>query len=118
MTAGTWPTNCLRGALDACAERIGYPEPERMLNAHALKGEECSLLSAGTLPFGEHPQNAYPQAHVRVLRCRGPGTRTCASQNLVRDARCEGRLPEQVEQPRASWPRRSGDAYAGHGRAL
>lgn len=82
MTAETWPTNCLRGALDACAERIGYPEPERMLNAHVLKGEECSLLSA------------YPQAHVRVLRCRGPGTRTCASQNLVRDARCEGRLPE------------------------
>ena len=87
-----------RGALEAYAERIGHPEPERVLNARGLEDEGGALLSAGALLFGVHPQNAYPQAHVRVLRYRGTDARTGASQNLARDVRCEGRLPEQIEQ--------------------
>ena len=90
-----------RGALEAYAGRIGHPEPERVLNARGLEGEDGSLLSAGALLFGVHPQNAYPQAHVRVLRYRGTDARTGASQNLARDARCEGRLPEQIERAKS-----------------
>lgn len=68
-----------------------------MLNARGLEGGDGSLLSAGALLFGVHPQNAYPQAH-RVLRYRGTGARTGASQNPARDMRCEGCLPEQIER--------------------
>ena len=87
-----------RGALKAYAGRIGHPEPERALNARGLEGEDGSLLNAGALLFGVHPQNAYPQVQVRVLCYRGTDARTDASQNLVRNARREGRLPEQIER--------------------
>ena len=80
------------------ADRIGHPDPQRLLHARGLVSERGELLTAGQLLFGTDVQRGYPQAYVRVLRFSGTDQRWGAEQNLVRDVRCDGPLPQQVDR--------------------
>jgi ATP-dependent DNA helicase RecG len=77
---------------------IGSATTRDMLHARGLLTLDNKITVAAYLLFGDHPQNAFPQAHVRVLRYtevdRGTGSRL--SLDDQGDMRCEGSLPMQV----------------------
>ena len=82
------------------AEIVGHPNPQRLLQARELVAADDTVFVAGQLLFGEFPQRTNPQAYVRVLQYSGNVRRTGRAQNLVRDVRCEGVLPQQIEAAR------------------
>jgi ATP-dependent DNA helicase RecG len=75
-----------------------------MLAARGLIGPNGQLTVAAYLLFAEHPQQLYPQAHVRVLKYteleRGSGG--SLSLDDAGDIRCEGPIPAQIERARAA----------------
>lgn len=55
---------------------------------------------AGLLVFGTSPQEALPQAFIRILRYQGSSRETGARANVVADRRLEGPIPKQIDQAR------------------
>lgn len=95
------------GELDAAkiaayADQIGHPDPQRLLQARDLVDAEGAVRTAAALLFGAEPQRGFPAAWVRVLRYRGAERLTGEDQNLLRDVRCEGTLPEQIDAAAAA----------------
>ena len=83
--------------LAAYAERVGHPDPRRLLQARDLVGADGAARTAAALLFGAEPQRGFPAAWVRILRYQGNERLTGEEQNLLRDERCEGTLPEQID---------------------
>lgn len=85
--------------LAAYAEHLGHPDPQRLLQARDLVSVDGATSCAAALLFGAEPepQRSFPAAWVRVLRYRGNERLTGEDQNLLRDERCEGTLPEQID---------------------
>lgn len=82
------------------AALVRHPDPERLLQARDLVGGDGTLFIGGQLLFGLEPQRTHPQAYVRVLKYAGVERRTGTEQNLVKDIRCEGALPQQLDAAR------------------
>lgn len=84
--------------VEAYRAAIGSPDAKRMLQARNLLTPTGELTVAGYLLFAEHPQNLFPNAHVRVLRYtereRGTGSRLTLDD--AADVRCEGSIPTQI----------------------
>ena len=80
--------------------RLGHPDPWRLLKARDLVDNDGAPFAAGQLLFGAEPQAGYPEAYVRVVRYSGRERRLGTAQNLVSDVRCEGRLPQQIDAAR------------------
>jgi ATP-dependent DNA helicase RecG len=76
-------------------ERVGGRDADRVLRARGLLADD-HLTVAGALLFAVNPQAWLPEAFVRVLRCRGRERGSGARQQLIRDLRFEGPLPEVV----------------------
>ena len=87
-------------AVEEYASRMRHPDPMRLLQARDLADQDGEPFVAGHLLFGVNPQVINPQAYVRVLRYDGLERRTGAEQNLVKDIRCEGALPQQIDAAR------------------
>jgi ATP-dependent DNA helicase RecG len=72
----------------------------RILSARSLLTLEQKITNAGYLLFGKRPQDAFPQAHVRILRFldsrRGTGARLELEESS--DLRVEGPIPRVVEE--------------------
>lgn len=79
---------------------LGASTPEGLLRARNLLTPRGEVTVAGYLLLSEHPQERYPNAHVRVLRYLEDERGTGAGQSLAADGdiRCEGPLPQQIEQ--------------------
>ncbi len=86
--------------LTAYAEAVGHPDPMRLLKARGLVTRADEVTVAGLLLFGEHPQQQFPEAFVRVLRYRGRERGAGSRQQLLEDIRCEGPIPRQLEHAR------------------
>ena len=82
------------------AQRIGHPDGWRLLQARELASPDGQPFTGGVLLFGAQPQRLYPEAHVRVLRYSGKERLAGTAQNLVGDVRCEGTLPQQIDEAR------------------
>jgi len=82
---------------------IGSSSVSDMLAARGLTGINGELTVAAYLLFADTPQRKFPNAHVRVLRYHEIERGSGRGQNLddASDIRCEGTLPEQIEQARA-----------------
>lgn len=81
------------------ADRLGHPEPVRLLAARGLS-DGSVLTAAGWLLFAEHPQSKFPSAHVRVVRFKGRERGVGARQQLLSDVRIEGPIPRLLLQAR------------------
>ena len=92
-------------SVDEYCMRLGHPDPSRVLEARDLVDDNGLPYTAGLLLFGEDPQRAYPQAYVRVVKYSGRERGSGTTQNLVSDDRCEGRLPQQIDQAREAMRR-------------
>ncbi|MFC4615479.1 ATP-binding protein [Cellulomonas algicola] len=79
---------------------IGSSSPESMLRARGLLTRQGRLTVAAYLLFGERPQDAFPNAHVRILRYRDVERGTGAGLTLedAADVRCEGSIPQQITE--------------------
>ncbi|MDR0782925.1 MAG: putative DNA binding domain-containing protein [Propionibacteriaceae bacterium] len=79
---------------------IGAATVESMLAARDLIDAKGNLRVAAWLMFAKHPSRGFPNAHVRVLQYGAAERGTGAALSLLvdRDARCEGTLPQQIEQ--------------------
>ena len=85
----------------AYVESVGGRDLERVLRARGLLADD-QLTVAGALLFAVHPQTWLPEAFVRVLRYRGRERGSGARQQLIRDQRFEGPLPEVIAGGRRS----------------
>lgn len=77
---------------------LGSSSPNAMLRARGLLTRDGRVTVAAHLLFAEHPQDLFPQAHVRVLRYDRPERGTGSGQSLDTDVRCEGSVPQQIER--------------------
>lgn len=78
---------------------IGSQSPEGMLAARDLLTRDGRLTVAGWLLFAQRPQSLFPNANIRVLRYASSERGTGAEMTLYDggDVRCEGSIPEQIE---------------------
>lgn len=78
----------------------GHGSFARLLHARSLTSPRGEITVAGYLLFAPHPQDRFPQAHVRVLRYqdvdRGTGRRL--SLDDAGDVRLDGSLPHLIER--------------------
>lgn len=86
--------------LQTYQELIGSSSPERALSARNLLTDDRRLTVAAWLLFAAQPQQLFPSAHVRVLQYADTERGTGASMSLLdgRDIRCEGSLPQQLDE--------------------
>jgi ATP-dependent DNA helicase RecG len=84
-------------AIEAYMTEIGSSSVERALRARSLLTPQGGVTTAAYLLFGEHPQNRFPEAYVRVLRYEGVERKTGSRLNLKQDVRCEGNLTSMIE---------------------
>ncbi|WP_300681241.1 ATP-binding protein [Nocardioides sp.] len=86
----------------AYQEQLGSSSVPDMLAARGLTGLNGELTVAAYLLFADHPQRKYPHALVRVLRYHDIERGSGRGQNLddASDIRCEGSIPQQIEQAR------------------
>lgn len=87
--------------LEAYAGRIGASsEADRMLTARSLLTYKGEVTIAAYLLFHDHPQQALPQAHVRILRYRDVDAGTGRRQSLDAggDLRAEGSIPHMINE--------------------
>ena len=82
------------------AEAVGHPDPMRLLQARGLVTRDSEITVAGLLLFGEHPQQQFPEAFVRVLRYRGKERGAGSRQQLLDDRRFEGPIPLMLDEAR------------------
>lgn len=80
--------------LASYAEALMHPDPPRLLVARGLMSKEGELTAGAVLLFGATPQAIFPEAYVRVIRYRGSDRGTGARQEMLRDTRFEGPIPE------------------------
>ncbi len=80
------------------ARAVRHPDEQRLLIARGLMTPSGALTVGGTLLFAEHPQSAFPEAHVRVLRQMGTERQTGYRQQLIDDVRCEGPIPHVLNR--------------------
>lgn len=70
-----------------------------LLRARSLVNRDGRITNAGYLLFGQHPQDLFPQAHIRVLRYlsteRGSGSRLTVDAD--HDQRIEGPIPLAIQ---------------------
>lgn len=110
--AGVSPADLDPTAVATYQESLGSASPQLMLRARNLLTRDGQVNVAGYLLFGEHPQDLFPSAYVRVLRYTGLDRGTGGSLTLADegDVRCEGSIPEQIaaaSQAMEAWvPRR------------
>jgi ATP-dependent DNA helicase RecG len=83
--------------------RTGATQPvEALLGARSLLDRSGNLTNAAYLLFGQHPQDMFPQAYVRVLRFltreRGTGARLGLDDDA--DIRVEGPIPLVIQRAR------------------
>lgn len=83
------------------AEAIRAPDVDRLFRARGLAVED-RLTVAGALLFADYPQQALPEAFVRVLRHRGRVRETGVRQQLLHDERFEGPIPRVLEAARTA----------------
>lgn len=84
-------------------ELIGSTSPEGMLAARDLLTRDGRLTAAAWLLFAPRPQAVFPSAYVRVLRYADVERGTGAGLTLYDrgDVRCEGAIPEQIDEAAA-----------------
>lgn len=72
----------------------------KLLQARSLLTRDGLVTNAGYLLFGEHPQDIFPQAHIRVIRYlspnRGSGSRLTV--DAGHDVRIEGAIPRAIDR--------------------
>lgn len=75
---------------------------EELLGARSLLDRGGNLTNAAYLLFGKHPQDVFPQAHIRILRFltteRGTGARLGLDD--AGDVRVEGPIPRAIQEAR------------------
>jgi ATP-dependent DNA helicase RecG len=86
--------------LDEFASRIGSPDSLRALAARGLTNSAADLTTAAVLLFGNQPQLWFPSAYVRVLRYAGLTRESGSRQRLTADIRCEGPIPQILDEAR------------------
>ena len=86
--------------IEAYRSRIGAATPEKMLEARDLVSRTGRLTVAAWLLFALRPQSLYPSAYIRILRYAGEERGVGAGMTLLegRDVRCEGSIPEQIDE--------------------
>ena len=87
--------------LDNYANRVGHPEPMRLLRDRTLTTAE-QLTVAGCLLFAENPAVFLPSALVRVTRWSGRGRETGSRQNVSSDERIEGPISLVISNARSA----------------
>ena len=82
---------------------------ENLLRARGLLTRRGQVTNAAFLLFGDHPQEVFPEAYVRVLRFVGTVRGTGAHLNLddEGDRRVEGRVPDLVKHAAEEIERRA-----------
>ncbi len=87
-------------AAQAYQQQIGAADLESMLRARDLLTRTGEPTVASWLLFQERPQQEFPSAHVRVLRYTENHRGTGAGMTLHAggDIRCEGPIPQQIDQ--------------------
>jgi ATP-dependent DNA helicase RecG len=78
------------------ASAIGHPDPDRALRARSLVTRAGRVTTAAYLLFGEFPQDAFPTAHVRILRYGGVARESGQRQQLRNDSRFDGPIPDVI----------------------
>ncbi len=86
--------------VEAYQHAIGSSSAASMLRARGMLTRAGDVTVAAYLLFADHPQDIFPNAHVRVLRYQGIERGTGSSFTLDDDAdiRCEGSIPEQIHR--------------------
>lgn len=87
----------------AYQKAIGSSSVLSMLNARDMVDSGGCLRVAAWLMFAKNPNRGFPNAHVRVLKygANERGTGSALSLLAGHDVRCEGRIPQQIEQASA-----------------
>ena len=84
-------------------QSIGASSIDSLLQARNLFTRSSEITNAAYLLFGHHPQDVFPQAHVRVIRFlaadRGTGTRLSVEEGT--DLRVEGPIPRCITEATA-----------------
>lgn len=82
---------------------LGSSTDENALRARSLLTRDGSITVAAHLLFADNPQEAFPNAYVRVLKYGGTERRSGQHQTLLagHDYRIGGPLPEQIENAAA-----------------
>lgn len=82
------------------ADALGSSSTRSMLRARDLLDRKGRVTVAACLLFDERPQRDFPNASVRILRYGDdqPGLGASMSLEEGGDIRCEGSLPQQIEQ--------------------
>jgi ATP-dependent DNA helicase RecG len=84
------------GLLDAFAASLGVADHSRLLHARRLLTPAGAVTAAAYLLFGRTPQDAFPEAYVRVIRYRGRLRGAGVRQELLQDIACEGPMPAAI----------------------
>jgi len=84
-------------------DAIGASSVAAMLAARDLADSKGRLRVATWLMFSKHPNQGFPNAHVRVLQYGASERGTGPSLSVLsgHDIRCDGTLPQQIEQASA-----------------
>lgn len=92
-----------RAQVRAFQHLIGASSPERALAARDLVAEKGRPTVAAWLLFAKRPQRIFPSAHVRILRYADVERGVGAGMSLLEggDIRCEGSVPQQIDEAAA-----------------
>lgn len=97
ITVDTLNQTLLKQYRDATSSSSSY---RKLLTARSLLTRDGKVTNAGYLLFGDHPQDIFPQAHIRVLRfltvTRGTGARLGLDDES--DRRVEAPIPYAIQQ--------------------
>lgn len=89
--------------LEDYRQSIGASSADAMLRARNLLTRDDEITNAAYLLFGQHPQDVFPGAHVRVIRYlateRGTGARLSIEAGT--DRRIEGPIPRCITEASA-----------------
>jgi ATP-dependent DNA helicase RecG len=99
LVPGTSADALDRSLVEMYASALEAPDADRLLQARGLS-EDGTPTIAGYLLFGRTPQQALPEAFVRVLRYRGRFRGSGARQQLIEDVKVEGPVPRQLMDAR------------------
>lgn len=80
-------------------DKTGAKTADGLLHARSLLTRDGALTNAGMLLFGKHPQRAFPEAYIRVLRYLSTERGTGAELNLDDggDIKIEGPIPTAIQ---------------------
>jgi ATP-dependent DNA helicase RecG len=90
--------------LENYREQTGADSAQSILHARSLLTRDGALTNAGYLLFANQPQQAFPQAYIRVLRYISTERGTGADLNLDDggDIKIEGPIPTAIQQAAAA----------------